>query len=71
MVKSFNIKPDLRKADIEAKLMAQQKRKIGAIFRSGYKTIEGTMSGMEESLRVLFEKVRFVATKSASVVKFI
>lgn len=68
---NFKIKPDLRKAEMAAKLMAQQHKNMGAIFKSGYNIIEGTISLTDESLEELFKKVRFVETISGSVVKFI
>ena len=71
MVNNFKIKPDLKKADMAAKLMAQQNRNTGAIFRFGLIIVEGTMSGKEESFEVLVKEVRFESFNSASVVKLI
>lgn len=71
MVINLRINPDLRKAEMAAKLMAQQHKNIGAILRSGYNIVEGTISLIDESLEELFKKVRLEVTISGSVVKFI
>lgn len=71
MVINLRINPDLRKAEMAAKLMAQQHKNMGAILRSGYNIVEGTISLIDESLEELFKKVRFEVTISGSVVKFI
>lgn len=57
MVKNFNINPERRNAETAAKLMAQQKRYIGAICRSGYEGIV-SMSGIDESLEIFEMPVR-------------